>query len=190
MRVVQLCGRAPNSLPIPEIPGAERWVLGAAHGDYATYDRVFDVHPVAWIQQRRPDAWAWYATQDKPVYLLDRHPDIPTSVRYPLESLQIYGSRGACALSSSIDHMMALAILEGFEDIRLQGIRMIGLEEWVTQRECLAYWIGRAEGMGIAVETDPLSSLCTPETLYGFSMPTGARRAPGQPVLVFGVPQG
>lgn len=193
MKIVQLCGRAPTRFPAPIIPGAERWILGATYQEHlgTPYTRVFDVHPVErtdWyrgIRAIRPDAWAWYGQQDRPVYLVDTHPDIPMSVAYPRQELAIFGVRGACALSSSIDHMMALALLEGFEQIRLEGIRMASPEEWVTQRECLAYWIGRADAMGVEVDTDPFSALCVPERTYGFHEATGARRAPGEPALVF-----
>lgn len=196
MSIVQLCGRAPSRIPPPEIPGAERWIIGSTYAEHigTPYTRVFDVHPLdhsphhPGIAALRPDAWAWYAQQDRPVYLVEAHPDVPSSVTYPRAALHVFGLRGACALSSSIDHMMALALLEGFTTIRLEGVRLTSVEEWVLQRECLAYWIGRAEGRGVEVISDPLAALCAPERLYGFGDPTGAVRAPGQPVLVYGVP--
>lgn len=196
MKIVQLCGRAPNRFPPPEIPGAERWIIGSTYPEHigTPYTRVFDVHPLETTARHngilalRPDAWAWYGQQDRPVYLIDVHPDVPMSVAYPRADLAVFGPRGASALSSSIDHMMALALIEGFDVIRLEGVRLNSIEEWVLQRECLAYWIGRAEAMGVEVLADPLSALCVPEYLYGFGDPTGAVRAPGQPVLVFGVP--
>jgi hypothetical protein len=174
------------------IPGAERWIIGATYQEHigTPYTRVFDVHPIErtdWyrgIREIRPDAWDWYGQQDRPVYLTEIHPDVPMSVAYPRNELAVFGARGSCALSSSIDHMMALAILERFDVIRLEGIRMNSEQEWVEQRECLAYWIGGAEAIGIQVETDPMAALCTPERIYGFGEMTGARRAPGVPDLV------
>ena len=187
-KIVQLCGRAPVVARPPDL-GCERWIVGAAFDEHmgTAYTRVFDVHDPDWIRQRRPDALAWYASQDRPVYLREPMDEVAHAEIYPRARINdIVGNRGACAISSSIDQMMALAYCEGFDEIHLCGVRLISVEEWLTQRECLAYWIGRCEASGIEVETDPVSALCAPEVLYGFNEPTGARRAPGQPVLVLG----
>lgn len=174
----------------PDIDGAERWIIGSAYHEHVgtAYTRVFDVHAFDFIQSRRMDAWAFYASQDKPVYLIERTPEIPSSVTYPRRALDAFGPRGTNAISSTVDHMMALALLEGFTDIHLCGVRLISIEEWVSQRECLAYWIGRCDERGVNLITDPVAALCTPEVVYGFGEKTGARRAPGQPVIVQGMP--
>ncbi len=195
-KIVQLCGRAPSAVLVPPDLGCERWIIGSAYHEHVgtAYTRVFDVHPLERTEHHpgilsvRPDAWRWYGTQDRPVYLIAAHPDVPASIPYPKQALAIFGARGCCAFSSTVDHMMALALLEGFDEIHLCGVRLNSVEEWVTQRECLAYWIGRAEASGVVVETDPLAALCVPEVLYGFGERTGATRAPGTPVVVYGVP--
>lgn len=196
-KVLQLCGRAPAvHLVPPDLRGAERWIIGSAYHEHVgtAYTRVFDVHPIEpedhhrGIRALRPDALAWYGQQDRPVYLREVTPEVPTSVAYPRAALLQFGARGACALSSSIDHMIALALVEGFTEIHLCGVRMTSMEEWVTQRECLAYWIGRCDERGVRLETDPVAALCAPEVIYGFGDRTGAVRAPGHPVIVFGVP--
>lgn len=198
--MLQICGQNPSIADAPVIEGAERWILGAAFARQGAgpWDRVFDVHPIEpeshhpGILQTRPDAWAWYQQQTKPIYLRSVHPDVPASVAYPRAAVAAeFGRRAGQALSSSIDHMLALALLEDrHEVIRLEGVRMISEVEWNTQRECLAYWIGVADGMGVEVITDPVSALCTPEVVYGFGEVTGARRAPGVPlpVLMHGHP--
>lgn len=193
MRIIQICGKAPTHEPIPAVRGAERWIIGSAFEDHLGADvaRVFDVHPFAWIYARRPEAWAWYRTQPVPVYLTDAHDDVPASVRYPRESLlRHFGFRASRALSSSVDQMMALALIEHPAQIRLDGVRLNSVEEWVCQRECLAYWIGRAEAMGIDIVTDDEAALVTPETIYGYDDKTGADRVPGQFKVVYGVPGG
>lgn len=197
-KVLQICGRAPGAnLVPPDLPNSERWIIGSAYHEHVgtNYHRVFDVHPLektehhVGILNQRPDAWAWYGQQDKPVYLIAPHPDVPTSLAYPNEALRTMGQRAYDAQSSTVDHMMGLALLENqWSAIHLCGIRLISLEEWVTQRECLAYWIGRCDERGIELVTDPVAALCTPEVRYGFGEKTGARRAPGQPVIVQGVP--
>lgn len=196
--VLQICGRAPAAhLVPPDLPGAERWIIGSAYHEHVgtAYTRVFDVHPLEPTEHHkgifalRPDAWQWYGQQDKPVYLIEKHWDVPTSVTYPRDALLQFGARGACAISSTVDQMLALALAEHtFTEIHLCGVRMNSIEEWVLQRECLGYWIGRCDERGIDLITDPVASLCAPERVYGFGDPTGARRAPGQPVLVYGMP--
>lgn len=186
---VQICGKAPTPLGIPAVVGAERWIIGSSYPEHVVWDRVFDVHPFEWIHARRPDAWAWYRQQTTPIYLLAAVPEIASSVAYPRDLVgQRLGARALTAFSSSIDHMMALALIEGFTTIRLDGVRMNSVEEWHGQRECLAYWIGKAEGRGVEVITDPEAALCTPETVYGFEERTGAIRSPGAPVIIYGVP--
>lgn len=197
--ILQICGRAPSAAMVPpDLPNSERWIIGSAYREHVdtAYTRVFDVHPVdgsdhhAGILALRADAWRWYGQQTKPVYLIAPHPEVPASVPYPLEAIGgRFGARAACALSSTVDHMMALALLEGyFTEIHLCGVRLTSVEEWVLQRECLGYWIGLAEGLGVAVHTDPVAALCCPERVYGYGYPTGAVRAPGSPVIVYGVP--
>jgi hypothetical protein len=45
--------------------------------------------------------------------------------------------------------MVALALYEGFEEIKLFGIDMSVGTEWGIEKPCMEYWIGRAEGMGV-----------------------------------------
>lgn len=185
-RVVHLCGIHPDIADTSAMSG-EVWILGAAYQRQGAgpWDRVFDVHPIEQtdhhpgILAARPGAWAWYQQQAKPVYLLDAHPDVPASVAYPRAAIvRRFGARAATAFASSIDHMLALALAEGVDELHLEGVRMHGIGEWYTQRETLGYWIGRAEGMGVTVVTDPLAWLCQPERVYGFGDVTGAQRAP------------
>ena len=190
-RIIQIVGKAPTPDGVPVLAGTERWIIGSAAPDlwHVPYARIFDVHPVGFIQDRRPDLWAWYGQQTEPVYLVEWSPEIPASVRYPREAItDRFGPTAGRAFSSSVDHMMALALYEGVDLIRLDGVRMNSMEEWHTQRECLAYWIGVARGMGVDVITDPEAALVTPAIVYGFDERTGADRAPGQPVMVYGVP--
>lgn len=192
MKAVQLCGLAPYIYDEALVrDGVERWILGAGYERLQQWrwDRAFDVHPLTHILEHRAGAWAWYRQQSRPVYLLEAHPDVPTSLGYPREEVRRrLGPRGANALSSSIDQMMALALVEGYDTIYLDGVRLISVWEWVLQRECLAYWIGRAESMGVTVFTDHDSALCVPEVVYGFGEQTGVRRAPGTPIPIMGVP--
>lgn len=187
MKEVQICGSAPLVTAVPVIEGAERWILGAAYQQQGEgpWTRAFDVHQRWHIGTRRPHAIAWYAQQTKPIYLLEPLAEVPQGILCQrAEIVEAFGVRAGSALSSSIDWMIPRALLDGFERIHLVGIRMLTVWEWETQRECLAYWIGKAEGLGVEVITDPLAALCTPERIYGSDEPTGAVREPGKPLHV------
>ena len=194
-RIIHICGTHPDLVDLDAMPG-EVWILGASYARQGSgpWARAFDVHPLhqtayhPGILGTRPEAWRWYQQQTKPIYLIDAHPDVPASVAYPRAAIAArFGVRADTAFASSIDQMMALALFEGCDEIRLEMVRMHGIGEWYTQRETLGYWIGRAEGMGVTVVTDPLSALCQPETVYGFGDVTGVQRAPAC-VLVNGLP--
>ncbi len=191
MRIIQMCGKAPTADGIPTVAGAERWVIGSAYAEQpdVAVSRLFDVHPPAWLLARRPEAWMAYALAGVPVYLAAPHPGIPFGVVFSFDAVrERFGRRASRAFSSSVDHMMAQALLEGCDQIRLDGVRLDSVEEWVLQRECLAYWIARAEGMGIEVATDDEAALVTPETVYGTDEKTGAERMPGRLKVVYGCP--
>lgn len=109
---------------------------------------------------------AWLAGQTVPVYMLKREPEVPTSVRYPME--EVAGLVGLTKhktpyLESSIAYMMALAVLEcGKGDrIGIWGVDMATNGEYVYQRANLEYLVGLARGKGIKVYTPPQSALLT-----------------------------
>ena len=61
--------------------------------------------------------------------------------------------------SSTISYEVALAIYEGVERIELFGVNLAGDDEWAYQREGLAYWIGKADGLGIEVWIPEISNM-------------------------------
>ena len=102
-----------------------------------------------WLEQKH----------DFPIYMQMVYGGIPSAVRYPLREIQdkLCGKiiRGEDTVErlfgSTITYAFALALYEGFERIELFGIELVGSEEWAYQRESLAFWLGKADGMGVAV---------------------------------------
>ena len=84
-----------------------------------------------------------------PVYMQEHFEDVPTSIKYPLETMVEHFGRQY--FKSTLDYMMALALYEGFEEIHLYGVNMADNIEYAHQRPSMEYWIGRAEGMGVKV---------------------------------------
>ena len=74
-------------------------------------------------------------------------------------------------LTSSIAYMIALAISRGFEEIILTGIQLEKRVEYLYQRSCVEYWIGRAEGAGIKVTLPDNCPMLKADFLYGYETP-------------------
>jgi hypothetical protein len=78
--------------------------------------------------------------------------------------------------TSSIAYIIAYAILEKVDRIRLYGFEIWSgsdANEYTVQRECVNFWIAYAMGRGIKVEV-PAYLLLTAghsQNLYGYSMP-------------------
>lgn len=109
-----------------------------------------------------------------PIYMLEPHPDIPASVRYPMEEVaKLVGkatAKGTPYLESSIAYMLAQAILEmrpgGIQNFNGDKIGIWGVDlhcesEYAYQRPNLEYLIALARGLGIKVFIPPQSQLLT-----------------------------
>ena len=133
-------------------------------------DAMFQMH-ARWSFTRpnnRNDPGHWQWLQQKhpfPIYMQQVWPDIPSSVEYPLR--QVVERFGRRYFTSSVAYMIALALLHGFEKIEIYGVEMATDSEYTWQRDCVMYWIGRAEGMGIDVYLPPGCNLLKGR-LYGY----------------------
>lgn len=154
----------------------EVWGLNELYADLppaATADRWFAMH--SWAHQqgstRDPDHWQWLQRCGKPVYMLRPHPDVPTSVAYPLDqAVRTFGAY----FTSSPAYMVALAILEGYEELALYGLEMANDEEYAHQRPCVEYLLGWARGRGCTVSIPRGSCVLQAPSLYGYE-----QHAPG-----------
>ncbi len=104
-----------------------------------------------------------------------RWEDIPPSVAYPKEELEKAFPDGQYQ-TSSISWMIALAMLEKFEEIHVYGVDMAQDTEWAEQRPACEYWIGLARGMGIKVYVPPTSDLLKAIGQYGWPEGTIIRK--------------
>lgn len=116
--------------------------------------RWFELHPRATHESHIPRGNAnnyldGLRAMTIPVYMQEHYPDIPASIKYPLEEMIVHFGRQY--FKSTLDYMMALALYEGFEEIHLYGVNMADSLEYAHQRPSMEYWIGRAEGMGVKV---------------------------------------
>lgn len=113
------------------------------------------------------DHMEWLASAPIPIYMVDRVPGIPNSVRFPIE----YVMEGHTDyFTSTVAFAIALAIKEGFREIGLWGIDLIVGDEYFYQKSCAEFWLGVAHGKGITVTLPPTSALLRQSHRYGYEL--------------------
>lgn len=182
---VQIIGKGPNAAAAPR--GVERWCCNDLQRripegwSFDAWDRWFDRHTKGHIQRHRMPSWDWYTRNDgrRPIYGLQAYSEIPGSVAYPTAQVQAafpWGGQAEEFFTSSVDWMLALAIVEGAPRIELYGVDLYEARHERGEQRCGAhYWIGIARGRGIDVHIPDESSLCKIERMYGCFTPTSAR---------------
>lgn len=161
--------------PKVQYPDADLWACTHTQDQYRKlgahlddWDEWWDYHPidkVKWyrgIKVVRPHTWKWYASlpaNGRPVWLMEQHPDIPASRRFPVELVRAAfpvedhegqdppGGMWTC----QVDYMMAWALLQGRQHIILHGHGVSkDLEHMIAHRGIL-YWIATARALGVRV---------------------------------------
>lgn len=135
------------------IPRADRWL--EIHHNFL--DHVVE----------GTDHQKWLAESPIPIYMVDRIPGIPNSVRFPIERAM----KGHLDyFTSTVAFMVALAIEEGFKEIGLWGIDLIVGDEYFYQKPCAEFWLGVAHGKGITVTLPHTTALCKQSHRYGYQL--------------------
>lgn len=173
MKRVAIVGTANSWKQTPwDDPGLEIWGINDAHTlGFPRADRWFDLHPLHKFYFRKRDQRAvfaedvphgyyvrpeghieWLREQAKtiPVYLQNDPPKgWPVNAqRFPIEAAEkMFGSYWA----SGPSYEVALAIMEGFEEIQVWGIHLSTEHEYREQRSQFEHILGIARGKGIKV---------------------------------------
>lgn len=147
-------------------PDVEIWCFNEMHGQLGVEEptRWFQLHP-KWVWNDEDNVrfghLEWLKKdRDYPIYMQKVFDDVPGAVRFPLQEIQkklltrIW--RGEMLIkklfTTSMAYAMALALYEReFERIELYGIELIMTGEYGYQREAFAFWLGKADGMGVEV---------------------------------------
>lgn len=189
---VAVVGFAPTSMedvkPLFDDPDCEIWGLNQLYvafpkiAQYAT--RWVQIHPRHSYDinlGRDKSHHQWLAEQTRfPIYMMDRDPSVPMSVRWPKE-LIIQGLE-TDYFTNSISWEIALPIYEtllarsqgkrGFTDIYVFGVDMAQSDEidseYSEQRPSCEYFVGIAKGMGIKVHIPDKSDLLKTLWLYPY----------------------
>ena len=129
--------------------------------DFKRADLVFEMHTEGYWEHDAVKKRLMKTTQ--PMYMQEKHEDIPTSMRYPIEVIKWYRNYH----TNSISYMLALAyhsfVTTGKpRHVALFGIVMSCKEEYGEQRPCCEYWLGLLEGAGVDIEVSPDSAILAP----------------------------
>jgi len=165
-----------NEAPLDD-DSFEFWAL-AWRKDLQKYTRLFDLHPFTDERFARkkipPDYINHLSSLNCPIYLQKTHPEIPSSIPYPLNQvietfgpkLDLYSS--GIYFASSVAYMICLALLEKFEEIHFYGVDLIDGGEYAYQRPNTEYYIGLARGLGVKIFIPEKSALCKFSHVYGY----------------------
>lgn len=148
-------------------PKWEIWGLNQIYRFIFRFDRHFEIHH-DWLydQVRDTNYQQWLAECPRPVYMIQHHQEISNSVRFPIErAIEITGRD---YFQSTISYEIALAILEGFEEIGIWGVDLIVGQEYEYQKANCEYWLAIAESQGIKVTIPKESALLKQQYRYGY----------------------
>jgi hypothetical protein len=183
LRKVALLGGAQSTLKFAPWHDAswELWSHASCrHRCEREPDLLFDLHPPELWRDPERKFWdkryaKWLAQNHLPIYMQERYPDVPGSIRYPFEQVITEFPRGY--MTNHVAYMVALALVEGVTHIALYGCHYDSDSEYGPQRGCAEYWCGVAEGRGVQVLIPPTCDLLgKPALLYGYqSHPDGVR---------------
>jgi len=173
---VAIVGFATNTLHLVpwNDPEFEIWGLNQGYLHmHRRSDRHFEMHqPEATADVRDPDYLKWLGeVRDFPIYMIQTNREIPCSVRYPIEAaIEFAGPSKRDYFTSSPAFMLALAGMEGFEEVHLYGINLAIGDEYFFEKACAEYWIGFLEGKGVKVYVPGASSLLKQYRRYGYAI--------------------
>ncbi len=169
-------------------PEWEIWTCGGIFSTVPRTDRHIEIHDKAetckgWGQSPEHEEaarnvyWDWIREKGPAAVLKQRLPETPAASEYPLqEVLKAFPDR---YFTNSVSYMLALALLEGCDELGLWGIDMAlngdpavpESNEYARQRPSVEFYLGIACGRGIRVHIPAQSTLLKARRLYGFDGP-------------------
>lgn len=169
-------------------PKRDYWTLNNMYEAGIKSPQLFD----EWFQIHRPGSGEGHV-DDPPMRKFLQEYDRPVWVQknwgeemavkqpwiFPIEEVleelcprDVYG-KPYPYFTNSVDYMICLAVLRGYEEIQLYGVEFISEidDEYYTMRQSVNYYIGRATERGVKVTIQPHSSLLKCPYWYGYESP-------------------
>ncbi len=160
---------------------AEIWAINMAHvflfGPEGAKSRAsakywFQMHPRDWSSAGKPptgyfgrprEHLNFLGSFDGTVWMQEPDSDIPNSKRYPLE--QVAAASGRSYFTSTFAYQLGLAWYEHVVErktigsLRIYGVNLTSMDEYIHQKSCVEYWLGRLEEAGVELEIPDGSAL-------------------------------
>jgi hypothetical protein len=187
--IVIINGRHVKGATDPSVryPGARLWTNGRHFEPAWQWSAHFDLHPIEseffhpGIKRDRPEAWDWYVEQDekRPIYLLERHRDVPAATVFPRRDVQLWAREwnSETEFRTGPDWMIAFALMQRPELLVLHnvGVNVAHNTAWQAQHgQGIGYWIAAARFLGVEVVVEGPSVFAPPAEVYGYEH--GGRR--------------
>ena len=128
-------------------------------------DRWFELHPMS-VQNE--DDMRWIHENPRPLYTLAHEPDLPNALKFPMDKIEAMGF--ANYFSCTFSYQIALAMVEGFEEIGLYGVDLVfgSDREREVELPSVAYWLGLFQGHGGRIAFPDHSSTLHHPHRYGY----------------------
>lgn len=138
-------------------PTFDIWVFNeAANSEWCKrWTACFQMHePEIYKGHNTKDSnhWLWLQQEHgRPIYMQEVDQDVPNSVRFPLEEAQQLA--GVRMFPTTFAYMASLAILQGYEVIKIYGVEL-SASEYEYQANGYLFWFGFLRGrLGNNVDT-------------------------------------
>jgi hypothetical protein len=147
------------------------------YGKDRRFTHWFEIHNPMSPTRNIPYHHEFLKKWDKPVLMQKHYEWIPNSIPIPKDTIIDFFNQNfiidACGgsfsdYSNQISVMTAMAIMMGYDEIRIYGVDMAQWSEYAWQRSSCQFFIGYAAGMGIKVLVPLTSELCKYPNFYGF----------------------
>ncbi|MFC2076630.1 hypothetical protein ACFLT7_06060 [candidate division KSB1 bacterium] len=158
-----------------EVWGLNELYQAPWHGKYGQprWDRWFELHRPGESEcsNRNLENFKHLSRLPCPVFMADRMPQVPNSVRYPIEAVQDafpdMPNKANRYFTNTISYEIALAIMEGYSEIRVYGVDMAQASEYGVERPSCEWWMGVAYGRGIKLYLPDACDMLKTAYLYG-----------------------
>lgn len=132
----------------------------------------FQLHPRDWSNQKgevtgffgRPKEHLDFLSKfDGSVWMQKVDPDVPNSKQYPLE--EIAAASGRRYFTSTFAYQLGLVWYQHrvqnnpVERLYVYGVNLTSMDEYIHQKSCVEYWIGRLEEAGVQIIVPESSAL-------------------------------
>lgn len=113
-----------------------------------------------WLEQRHPF----------PIFMLEAAAEFPSAVRFPIE--EVCAAVGRDYFTSTIAYALGFCLMQpDVAEVGLWGIDLAHKTEYIEQRPCAEYLLGRLEASGVLVTVADRSALLTQRFRYGYEEP-------------------